>query len=75
MTKDIPEEANAIGDSRKNDRDRITLITGNSLRVHGSKRSIPGKIWMPTNQIRAILARARVYRELRARALQASRGI
>jgi len=48
----LPEEANAIGDSRKkNDRDRSTLTTGYSLRVHSSKRSIPGKIWMPTNQI------------------------
>ena len=37
--------------------------------------SIPGKIWMPTNQIRAISPRAHVSRELRARALQASRGI
>ena len=37
--------------------------------------SIPGKIWMPTNQIRARPAGARVSRELRARAPQASRGI
>jgi len=37
--------------------------------------SIPGKIWMPTNQIRAISAQAHVPRELRARALQTSRGI
>jgi len=73
VAEGLPEEANAIGDSRKNDRDRNTLLTGNSL--HNSRRSIPGKIWMPTNQIRAISARAHVYRELRARALQASRGI
>jgi len=37
--------------------------------------SIPGKIWMPSNQIRAASARAHVSRELRARALQASRSI
>jgi len=37
--------------------------------------SIPGKIWMSTNQIRATSAGARVSRELRARAPQASRGI
>ena len=37
--------------------------------------SIPGKIWMPTNQIRAISVGAHVSRELRARAPQASRGI
>ena len=67
----IPEKANAIGDGRKNDRDGNTLLTGNSIRVHCPRRSIPGKIWIPTNQIRAILAPARVYRELRARAPQA----
>jgi len=32
--------------------------------------SIPGKIWMPTNQIRALHTSAHVSRELRARALQ-----
>ena len=37
--------------------------------------SIPGKIWIPTNHIRATSARARAFRELRARALQAFRGI
>jgi len=35
-----------------------------------SSRSIPGKIWMTTNQMRAVSACARVPRELRARALQ-----
>ena len=34
---------------------------------------VPGKIWMSTNQIRAISASAHVSRELRARALQALR--
>ena len=45
---------------KKNVRDRSTLTTGYSLRVHSSRRWIPGKIWMPTNQIRAILTRAHV---------------
>jgi len=39
-----------------------------------SRRLIPGKIWMPTNQIRALSAYAHVSRELRTRAVQASRG-
>jgi len=31
----------------EDDRDRNTLMTGNSLRVRSfSRRSIPGKIWM-----------------------------
>ena len=39
-----------------------------------SRRSIPGKILSPTNQIKELSVRARVSRELRPRALQASRG-
>jgi len=62
-------------EAQENDRDRGTLLTDNILRVHSSKGLIPGKIWMPSNQIRATPARAHVSRELRARALQASRGI
>ena len=38
-------------------------------------QSIPGKIWMPTNQIRAISPRSRVSREPLARALKGSQGI
>ena len=72
VAEGVPEEANAI---TKNDRDRITPITGNRLREHRFQAVVPGKIWMPTNQIRAISARAHVDRELRARALQTSRGI
>ena len=34
VAEGLPEETNAIGDSRKNDKDRNTLLTGNSLRVH-----------------------------------------
>jgi len=34
VAEGLPEEVNAIGDSRKNDRDRNTLLTGNSSRVH-----------------------------------------
>jgi len=37
VAEGLPEETNGIGDSRKNDRDRNTLITGNSLRVHSSR--------------------------------------
>ena len=36
VAEGLPEETN-IGDSRKNDRDRSTFITGNSLRVHSSR--------------------------------------
>ena len=72
VAEGVPEEDNAI---TKNDRDRITPITGNRLHVHSSRRFVPGKIWMPTNQIRAIPADARVDREVRVRALQTSRGI
>ena len=75
VVKALPEEANDIGDHRKNDRDRSTLNTGKSLRVHSCRRSIPGKIWMPTNQITAISARSHVSRELRAHALMESPGI
>ena len=54
VAEGLPEAANAIGDSRQNDRDGNTLTTANSLRVHSSRQSIPGKIWKVTNQIRAI---------------------
>jgi len=65
----------AIGDSKK-----LTETEARSplARVHActlSWWSIPGKIWRPANQITAISARARVPREIRARALQASWGI
>jgi len=36
-TSGLPEETNGTGDSRKNDRDRSTLSTGSSLRVHSSR--------------------------------------
>jgi len=35
VAEGLPEETNGIGDSRKNDRDRSTLITAKSLRVYG----------------------------------------
>ena len=41
--EDLPEEVNAIGDSRKNDRDRNTFITGNSLRVQFPGGRFPAK--------------------------------
>ena len=39
VAEGLPEETNGIADWRldKNDRDRITLITGNGLRVHSSQ--------------------------------------
>jgi len=77
VAEGLPEAANvnAIGDSRQNDRDGSTLTTASSLRVISSRRSIPGKIWMPTNQIKSRSACAHASRELRTHALQASRGI
>ena len=75
VAEGLPEAANAIGDSRQNDRDGSTLTTANSSRVISSRRSIPGKIWMPTNQIKSTSACAHASRELRTRALQASLGI
>ena len=33
VAEGLPEETNAIGDSKKNYRDRSTCITGKSLRV------------------------------------------
>ena len=59
----------------KNDRDRNTCNAGNSLRVQSFLRSIPGKIWMPTNQMKSMSARPHVSRDLRARALQGSGSI
>jgi len=63
----LPEEANAIEHSRKTTETetRSTLVT-----AYACARLIPGKNWIPTNQIRALPARAHVYRQLRARALQ-----
>jgi len=70
-----PEETNAIGDSRKTTETeaRWSLATVYACTIPGW--SIPGKIWMPTNQITAVSIGAHVSRELRARAPQASRGI
>ena len=75
VAEGLPEEINGIGDSRKTTETetRSWLETFYACTIPGW--SIPGKIWMPANQIRAISPRAHVSRELRARALQASRGI
>ena len=73
--RSIQEEVHGIGVQRNNDRDGCTLNTGKSSRVQSCRRSIPGKTWMPTNQIRAISARPHASRELLARALQVSRSI
>ena len=75
VAEGLPEETNGTGDSRKTTETeaRSWLATVDACTVPGW--SIPGKIWMPTNQIRAISAGAHVPRELCARALQASRSI
>jgi len=77
VAEELVEENYGIGDSRKkNGRDRNTVTTGNSLRVTVPRRmTVPGKISMRTNQIRATAARAHVSRELSAHAPQASPGI
>ena len=64
----IPEEANGIGDPRKTTEtdSRSPLATAYARTI--SRRSIPGKIWMPTYQITAIPGGAHAFRELRARA-------
>jgi len=65
VAEGLPEEANGVGDSRKKKTTETeahsTLPTVDACTFSGW--SIPGKIWMPTNQIRAISARARVSRE------------
>ena len=52
---------------------RSSLATVDACTVPGGQ--FPAKIWIPTNQIRAAFLCAHVSREVRARALQASRGI
>ena len=75
VAKALPEEAQDIRDQRKTTeteaRSRLAAVDTCTV----CRQSIPGKIWMPTNQIRAISSRPHASRELRARALQASRGI
>ena len=64
-------EGHDIGHSRKKTTEtesHSSLPTVYTCEV--SIRSIPGKIWMTTNQITAVSACACVSRELRARALQ-----
>ena len=58
MAEGLPEQATGIGDSRKTTETetRTTLATAYACTVPGW--SIPGKIWMPTNQIRTIPAGA-----------------
>ena len=64
----IPEEANGIGDPRKTTETeaRSPLATVHACTIPGGR--FPAKMWMSTNQIRAIPERAHVSRELRARA-------
>ena len=67
VAEGLPEETNGIGDSGKKKRQRQKHAQ--HWQQFMRARSIPGKIWMPTNQIRTITARAHASRELRARAL------
>jgi len=62
----LPEEADAIGDSRKK-RQTLKHTWYQEWEKWG--------IWMPTNQIRAMSGRAYASRESCVRALQTSRGI
>ena len=76
MAEGLLEEATAIGDSGKTTTEmgsRSPLAAVYACTV--SRGLIPGKYLMPTNQIRAMSARAHLFRELRTRALQGSRGI
>ena len=75
MAEGLPEETNGIRDSRKKTETEAHSSLAKVYACTDSGWSIPGKIWMPTNQIRAVSARARLRRELRARALTAFRGI
>ena len=65
VAKSLQEEANATRDRLKKKttetESHSSLATSNACTVSGL--SIPGKIWMPTNQIRAIPTRAHVSRE------------
>jgi len=87
VAEGLPEEVNGIGDSKKKKKERKKKQTKKTTETESrsplstvyactaSRQSIPGKIWKPTNQIRAISAGAHVSREFHARALQASPGI
>ena len=72
----LQEEVNAIGDTRQKRQGQKHAHHGQQFtRAEFLGRQFPGKIWMPTNQIRVIPTNAHVSRELRARAPQVSRGI
>ena len=58
MAEGLPEEAKGIREQRKNDRDGNTLAIVNSLRVHRAFARQNLKPRFPTNQIRALRARA-----------------
>ena len=67
MAEGLPEEATAIGDSRKTTETEARSSSETVYTCTVSGGSIPGKIWMPTNEIRATSARSHASRELRAR--------
>jgi len=73
VTEGLPKEALETQEKSTEAETCSSLAKVDACRV--SRRSIPGKIWMPTNQITDKSYLAHVSRELRARALQVSRGI
>ena len=76
VAEGLPEQATAIGDSRKTtQRQKHAQHWQLFTRAQFPGGRFPGKIWMPTNQIRSMSTGARVSRELHTRALQASPGI
>ena len=73
VAEGLAEEANGIRKKTTETESHSSQATAYACLV--SSRPIPGKIWILTNQISVISAGAHVSRELRARALQLSRGI
>ena len=75
VAEGLPVETNPIGDSGKTTEKEAHSPLAKVYACRVSWWLNPGKIWMPTNQVTAVSARAHVSRELSARAPQASRGI
>jgi len=75
MAEGLPEEANGIGDFKKKTETDSRSSLARVYACSFQDGRFPAKFWMLTNQITAISAGAHVYRELCARALQASPSI
>ena len=63
VVEGLPEEANSIGDPRRTTETEARSLVVTVYACTVSWRSLPGKIRISTNQIRAISMRARVSRE------------